>query len=231
MNLSPSKQEEVEAWAVNRLWLWTNQRFGACEVSYRPCKTNCAGYGPGFVPLVCGSCGDSCSCRSVSEVILPGPIMEVVEVLVDGVEVDLCAFRVDDHNRLVRIDGERLPTCQDVSADATEVGTWQVTYLQGEPVPPGGGLVAGVLACEYAKAIAGDGACRLPKRMTITQRQGITVAALDKFEGLDEGLTGIWEIDDWITSARKPPARSTVSSPDIPRHRRTTWTCGDSAES
>lgn len=236
MDLSPEAQAEVEAWAVNRLWLWTNQRFGACPVSYRPCRTSCGDGWPviptlsggHFINLVCGSCGDNCSCGHVSEVILPGPIAEPVEILIDGVALDLCAVRVDDYNRLVRIDGGYFPTCQDVGGEPTDDGTWQVTYLQGEPVPPGGSLVAGVLACEYAKAVAGDGSCRLPKRLTVTQRQGLTVAAIDKFEGLDTGMTGIWEIDDWIMSAIKPPARSSVWSPDVPRHRQTTWTCGDS---
>lgn len=235
-NLDEPVRAEVENWAINRLWEWTGGRFGPCEVSYRPCRETCVGSligGPvliagNFTNLICGSCGDACSCRRVSEVILPGPINEVVEILIDGEALDLSAVRVDDWNRLVRTDGGRFPTCQDLSKDADEDGTWQVTYAVGEPVPPGGGLVAWILACEYAKSVCGDGTCRLPKRVTSITRQGVTMAMLDDFRSLREGFTGIFEIDDWIASQNDTKRRSAVMSPDIPRPRRTTWSYASS---
>jgi hypothetical protein len=236
-NLDPAVQAEVEAWAINRLWLWTNQRFGQCPVSYRPCRKTCNGYAIGgpwliggrFLNLTCGICGDECSCTYVSQVILPGPIWEPTEILIDGDPLDLDAVQVYDYNKLVRIDGGHFPTCQNLGATPFEVGTWQVTYLQGEPIPAGGQLVAGILAQEYAKAICGDGSCRLPKRLSSITRQGMTIAMLDNFTNLKEGFTGIWEIDDWIMSAIVPPARSTVFSPDVPRPKQPTWTFSESS--
>lgn len=238
MSLTPEVQLAAEEWAVDRLWRWTRQRYGACPVSVRPCKKRCGEYGYGiggpvliagqFTNLICGRCGDDCSCQSVSEVILPGPIAEPTEILIDGDVLDLSAVRVDDYIRLVRIDGGSFPTCQDLSEEPTEVGTWQVTYNRGTPVPPGGNLVAGILACEYAKALCQDSSCRLPKRVTTVTRQGLTMGILDNFDGLKEGFTGIWEIDDWIASQNMAFYEASVSSPEIVKPRQTTWTFTES---
>jgi hypothetical protein len=242
-SLSDELQEAVRQHAVNRLWEWTNRRFGACPVSYRPCKKSCAtdsGWmwnypiaGGRYIDLGCGNCSHGCSCRSVSEIILPGPIAEPTEILIDGEELDLCSVRVDNYNRLVRIDGGEWPKCQNLGEPPTEEGTWQVTYLKGEPVPAGGGFIAGILACEYAKGICKDNSCRLPKRVSTVQRQGLTVAILDNFQNLGVGGTGIWEIDDFITTYTTnlrmgPWQASSVSSPDLTPQRFTTWECSES---
>src|SRR5690606_6391778 len=130
--------------------------------------------------------------REVHQVVLPGPISDVLEVTVDGEPLPLEAFRVDDWNILVRQDGGHLPTCQDLGRPLEEPGTWGVTYLHGEEVPPGGSLVAGILACEYAKAVCGDSPCRLPRRISSIQRQGVVIGMLDNFTNLKEGFTGIF---------------------------------------
>lgn len=230
-NLSEEMRLEVDAWAVQYLWNWTKRRFGPCEVSYRPCRSGCRGYG-GVFPWViggrfynlrCGQCGDSCSCKHVSQIVLPGPIAEPTEILIDGEVLPLDAVRVDNYDILVRVDGGHFPECQDLGANVDEIDTWQVSYLQGEAIPAGGSLAAGQLACEYAKSICGDPSCRLPQRISSITRQGMTIAMLDDFRGLDEGYTGIWMIDSWISAANNPPKRSTVSSPDVPVPRQTTW--------
>lgn len=233
-SLDSEVQSEVEAWAVNRLWEWTNQRFGPCEELVRPCRKSCVEFssfampwGGGYIGLNCVKCGDSCSCREVQQVILPGPIYALTEVLVDGDEVDLSAFRVDNYTILVRQDGGVLPTCQDLGKTPDEVGTWQISYLLGEEVPPGGGLVAGILACEYAKSLCGDNSCRLPKRVSSVQRQGIVINN-NSSRSTEQGITGIFEIDDWVMTANKPNRRSVATSPDVPRPRITTWTYAES---
>lgn len=229
--LDPEMQAQVDAWAVQYLWNWTKRRFGPCPISYRPCRKDCNTYGRTFPFLIggqffnlrCGTCGDSCSCKYVSQIVLPGPIAEPTEILIDGVELPLDAVRVDNYTILVRLDGGHFPHCQDLGLNPDEIGTWQVSYLQGEAIPAGGDLVAGVLACELAKSICGDTSCRLPQRVTSVTRQGVTLAMLDDFRGLDQGYTGIWAIDSWISAANNPPKRSTVSSPDVPVPRQTTW--------
>jgi len=173
-------------------------------------------------------CGDSCSCREVQQVRLPGPIAEPIEVLIDGTPVDLSAFRVDDWNILVRQDGGFFPICQDMGKPLGEAGTWGVTYLLGEEVPAGGSLVAGILACEYAKALCGAEDCRLPRRVSSIQRQGLVIGILDNFTNLKEGFTGIFEIDDWIMAQVKPRRRAVISSPDVAKPRITTWAFSES---
>lgn len=201
--LDPEVQAEVDAWAVNRLWEWTNQRFGPCDVTFQSNSPACCD----LMRLV--------RCRT-NEIVLPGPIAEPVLITIDGDEVDISEFQVEDYAYLVRLDG-------------TGFGReWEITYLKGEPVPSGGGLVAGILACEYAKSLCGDETCQLPKRVSSITRQGITMAMLDNFTNLKEGFTGIWIIDDWVmthqTNLRLGPWRmGGVFSPDLPVQRQVTW--------
>jgi hypothetical protein len=165
----------------------------------------------------------------VEQVKLPGIVAEPLEVIVDGELVDLSAFRVDDWNVLVREDGGRLPTCQDMGRPLGEEGTWGIEYLQGEAVPPGGSLIAGILACEFAKSLCGDQTCRLPRRVSSIQRQGVVIGILDNFAGLEKGLSGIFEVDAWVMSQNKPNRRAVVRSPDVQVPRITTWTYSESS--
>lgn len=202
-SLDEAAKAEVDAWAVNRLWEWTNQRFGPCDVTYTHESPGCCDLMQQF------------PCKR-NEILLPGPIAEPVMIVIDGESVDTSSFRVEDWAYLVRIDGG------DWGRE------WTVTYAKGEPVPPGAGLVAGVLACEYAKSVCNDSSCRLPKRVAQITRQQVTVALLDNFTNLKEGFTGIWEIDDFVmtnqTNLRIGPWKmGRVSSPDLVQRREITW--------
>lgn len=206
--LEASLRLEVEDWAINRLWEWTKMRFGPCEVTYHSTDPECCGatLQTQLRLLACTS----------AEMVLPGPIAAVISAVIDGEVLGPEDFRVDNYNILVRTDG------------GVFQGAWEVTYARGEAVPPGGGLVAGILACEYAKYICGDNSCQLPKRVSSITRQGITMAMIDNFQSLDQGYTGIWVIDDWIAEQNKPTRPSSVTSPDVPRPRMTTWTYASS---
>lgn len=223
--------------ATSLLWNWTGRVFGLCEVSVRPCRKDCApstyqGYAgvPSpqyanrpFLPVLidgeflnvrcsrgCGACG----CRITPEIGLPGPVDSIVEVKLDGEILDPSSYRVDNRYWLVRTDGHSWPTCQDLALDVTEPNTWEVTYLWGTPVPPAGQLAAAILACEMAKAALGRD-CSLPQRVQSVTREGVTVAILDSFEGLEAGRTGIWLVDSFVTSVTNAPRRSRVLSPDL----------------
>jgi len=244
----PSGQAVYEEMAVTYLWNWTGQRLGVCETTIRPCREKCTEgmstyYGSGPYPgtggspwrpviiggqwynLGCARCGDDCGCTHTPAITLPGPVEEITEIVIDGTVLPESAYRVDNHKILVRTDGEEWPTCQDLSVAAGEPDTWTITYQQGIPVPTGGRVAAGLLACELAKAACGDKSCGLPQRWQTITRQGVSVVALDSFEDIDEGHTGIWLIDSWVASMTKPKARSRVYSPDLPRPnpRRTTF--------
>lgn len=256
--LTPTQRTTVEEMAVDYLWHWTGRSFGLCPVTVRPCRQDCTvgmstftgfgqsdrylphlgGSGAPWTPALvggrwlnisCGSCGDLCSCSSVSSLALPGPVDSVTSVVIDGAALPTDAYRVDNRRYLLRLDGGSWPTCQDMSAPSepgsTATGTWQVSYVYGTPVPSGGQLAAGLLASEFAKALCRDASCQLPKRVQSITRQGVTVAVLDAFDDIDTGHTGIWMIDAWIASVTKPPRPSRVFSPDLPRSRfrSTTW--------
>ena len=211
----------------------------------RPCKSGCGNvawsfdrYGGSFHPGItidgtwvnnaCG-CTHDCSCTTVCEVKLPGPVGRVDAVRVDGVELPGDWYRVDNGNRLVWVgdpDQPEMecpwPLCQDMSAPSSAEGTFAVTYLQGIPVDGLGAYAAGVLACEYAKACSGQ-ACRLPRNVTSLTRQGVGMAiAPTEFA---DGLTGIPEVDSyiryWNPNLLKQPSR--VWSPDVRPPRTTTW--------
>jgi len=243
-----------EAMAIAFLWNWTGRGYGVCPVALRPCRSDCAqadstfwGYGPytsgsampakarwgpalvggQWFNLSCGACGDDCSCSSTGapSLRLPGPIDSVQEVLIGGDRLLPNAYRVDNRSLLVRTDGGAWPTCQDMAAAPDKPGTFQISYLYGTPVPLGGQVAAGVLACELAKASSGDRSCQLPTRIQTLTRQGVTMTMLDTFEDVEKGRTGLWLVDSWVASVTQPRRGGKVRSVDIPspRNRVQTW--------
>jgi hypothetical protein len=235
-----------EEMAATYLWDWTGRKYGQCEVTLRPCRQPCyegvstfwggAG-GPlaaPFTPVLiqgawlnigCGSCGDTCGCDSTASLRLPGPIASVQQVQIDGEVLSSLAYRVDNGRFLVRTDGGRWPTCQNMNLMDGQEDTWSVTYTKGTAVPKGGQVAAGRLANELAKAACGDKSCGLPQRVQSITRQGVTVAVLDSFDDIDTGHTGIWLIDSWVASVVNRPRKWRVLSPDRmpPRYRQQTW--------
>lgn len=234
----PEVAAALVTWATSYLWRWTGRRYGVCPVTVRPRRVDCAaatfrgGMPGGWTPVLvggrwrnvaCGSCGDRCGCDDgVSSIRLPGPVVEVTAVVIDGVALDPAAYRVDDHGVLVRQDGERWPACQDLALPAGEEDTWTVSYTWGIPVPVDGQLAAGLLACELAKAYQGADDCSLPQRVQTITREGVTVGFLDPFDGLNEGKTGVWTVDAWVASVTRPKRPAQVFSPDLRRHSRET---------
>lgn len=214
-----------------------------CPVTVRPCKKSCtpasyyiapvmqAGrpYAP-FYPQVtdgvwtnvwCGHYGD-CSCTEVREVVLPGTVGEVVSVVIDGIEVDPDAYRVDRGNRLVRQDGEGWPKCQDMNLPLGEEGTFSVTYYQGAVSDRLVQFAAGILANEWYQGILGN-ECRLPAGTVALARQGINIEISDDLFG--EGLSGIPEVNAVIMRynpyrMKMPPV---VYNIDAKPARQTTW--------
>lgn len=222
--------------ATSLLWNWTGRVFGLCPIVVRPCRRDCvpstyegwsgipsSQYANGaFLPVLiagewfnvrCGRKCERCDCSATQQIELPGPIDTITSVVVDGVTLDPSAYRVDNRTWLVRTDGERWPTCQDLDAPPGAENTWSVAYEWGTPVPKGGQLAARILACEMAKSALGRD-CELPQRVQSVSREGVSVAILDTFEGLEAGRTGIWLVDSWVTSVTRSPRRARVLSPD-----------------
>lgn len=75
-----------------------------------------------------------------------------------------------------------------------------------------------ILTAELVKANSGDAGCRLPKRVTSVSRQGVSWTLLDPQDFLEQGRTGIYEIDLILSSrsrGRKQVARARVLSPEF----------------
>lgn len=230
----------AEAFAWLTLRTLTAGQIATCEITVRPCRKRCrqgyyftdfpaAAAGRPFTPYIqdgqwlnlwCGHRTD-CSCTTVMEVILPGPVARVTEVKLDGAVVDPTKYRIDNGNRLVRTDGEEWPYCQDMNADDGD-GTFLVTYLQGMEPNQVINAAAGSLAGEYIKLVGGDKKCRLPAGTTAVQRQGVSYEIVSNLFGT--GITGLHEVDIVILSLNPHQLKTKpkVWSPDYQPTRRTT---------
>lgn len=242
----PATQLAASEYASTVLWAATGRQFGLCEVTVRPCGRYTHGGvpslfgfsysvygpgGPGWYPYIgedglwrnC-ACAGTCGCRPDCEIYLPAPVASIVEVIVDDVVIPSTSYRVDDNKWLVRTDGGCWPDRADLNVDSGP-GFFQVSYVRGTPVPAALLGAAGVLACEFAKACAGDNNCRLPVTVQSIARQGVTAIFTDYQALLDRGLTGLPEVDQVIV-ALNPfalKARLRVWSPEIRRPRMTTY--------
>ena len=190
--------EENPAWdmAVTILDAATGYQYGSCEHTVTICR-----------PHVCPT---ACLCGK-PEVVLPGPVVSVSEVVIYGEVLDPSTYQVENYRYLVRLDG----------AWPHEV---TVTYMQGFDPPAGAGAIVAELACELARALCNDSSCRLPQRIASKTRQGITV----RFPEFEEGRTGLPTVDMWIVAARSNRRPPRVSSPDLPTYREITWGPGGS---
>lgn len=247
---SPEIQERATDWATGILDVLSGQQFARCPVKVRPCGSRCGWYGgyltypvdsaqasglgaPWMVPYIGAggvwrncSCAGPCSCRATAEAHLGNGqgVAELIEVKVDGIVLDPTLYRLDDMNGpvLVRLDGERWPECQNMDLSDDEPDTWSVTYRPGQVLPKIGEIAAGELACEFARACAGDDGCALPSQLVSMSRNGIEVQVADPATLLENGLTGLPNVDLFIKAVN--PARLTrrprVLSPDVPMYRR-----------
>lgn len=150
---------------------------------------------------------------------LERPVGQVDSVTIDGATLSPTAWRIDDGNVLVRMDGSTWPQQQDLTLPLGQSGTWSITYYQG--YRPNGTLIyaTGILAAEFYRAIAGDKRCRLPERVTAVTRQGVSFQMpADIFA---DGRTGIREVDTVLRIYNPNGLRAApvIVSPDSYRRR------------
>lgn len=215
----PAGSEAVSGAALDAaselLFYATAQRFDECQTTLRPCREDCYGsarpydiYGNVGWPtpvningqwynLTCGSCGDNCSCTSISEITLPGPVRSITQVTVDGVILTADTdYRLDNYRKLVRLGGI-WPLCNDLNKDISQPGTWSVTASYGEPLPMMGRLAVGQLTAEIAKDLI-CGECALPEGVTNLTRQGVSMTLESAAELRDADLFGLRYVDRFI---------------------------------
>jgi hypothetical protein len=239
--VDPAIQSAARDYAALILWGVTGRQFGLCEITVRPCGMKRCPDGSGefwgydwsggtWVPYIfngqwfnCG-CGAGCCCDPRCQVRLMGPVSEIVEVLIGGIAVDPATYRVDDEHWLVRTAGECWPQCADMDTDDGD-NVFEVTYLRGTAVPNALLRAASTLACEWAKACVGSDTCRLSNRVTSIIRQGITIDMVDPTALLDQGLTGLWEVDTVVKTLNPHGTveRLRIYAPELNVPRMTTW--------
>lgn len=247
--LDPAVKARSEALAWSTLQALSGYRLSLCPITVRPCSRGCiegrrtwteapAIYGgassqTAFIPNIntdglwvnsCGCARNDCSCTTLSELRLVGPIGGIVEITVNGAVLDPSAYRVDNGNTVVRLDGESWPACQDMEAalDDTEASTLGVTYYMGFAPDDLSKFAAGLMAAEFAKACTGK-KCRLPAGVTAITRQGMT---MEVQAGLfPNGYTGIEGVDAWLYTVNPNALKSAprVTSPDYRAPRMTTF--------
>jgi hypothetical protein len=233
--LSPETKARAASLSSATLRRLTGYRVGGCPITVRPCKRSCASgsrwpsyyaltgqYGLSWYPVNMGgvwvnSCGCDydCSCAALCEIELPGPVGQVYEVYLDGVEVPATDYRVDGTRLLWVGAGDcPWPACQDMTLDEHQPGTFAVTYLNSYPADQSAAYVNAMLAMEFAHACTGS-TCRLPPGVTQVIRQGITFTL--PTGAFPDGLTGLREVDAWLAIWNPDHIRQAPSvwSPDI----------------
>lgn len=232
--VTEKKLVKAEAFAWSLLASLTLYRIGTCPITVHPCVARSVpstGYltAPvGGLPVAvigrpspyisggiwynaCG-CSRGCSCRDLPGVTLIGPVGAILSVLVDGVPVPASEYRVENGDRLVRIDRQPWPgTCD-----------FEVTYYRGAAPNILTRAAAGALAAEFYEHFTGN-PCRLPSNVTSVSRGGESY----ELEGMDfpEGDTGIPEVDAIIRMYNPNRAKVLpgIASPDSYRTRVKTW--------
>lgn len=234
--LDPAIQSSARDYAALILWAATARQFGLCTVTVRPCgmrrcndgMAEFFGYdwsGGTWVPYVWNgtwfncACVGLCCCDPRCQVRLMGPVDSITEVLIGGIAVDPATYRVDDNHWLVRTAGECWPICSDMDTDDGP-NVFEVTYVRGTTPPPALLRAASTLACEWGKACTGAD-CRLSNRVTSIARQGINIEMASPEAFLDDGMTGLWEVDSVIAALnpykRKQRARIWAPELNVPR--------------
>lgn len=244
----PELVDAANQMAIEILHAASGRQFGECVDTYQPCRRECANiiapldmwslldirhsalairtpWENGFYStMVCSNCiSDDCGCTDLPAIELwHDPVTSILDVQVDGTSLAPGDYRLWRRNRLLRTDGSGWPECQDPTVPNGSVGTWSISYRHGRPVPAGGQIAAGLLACEIAKAMCGDTSCQLPKRVQSITRQGVSVAFLDPQDFLSDGRTGIYLIDLWLAqiNPNRLQRRARAYSPEQLRRRR-----------
>lgn len=227
----PYHVELAEEAAGKSLRMLTLYQVGGLPVTVMPVSVGCCqpftggqvgnSYLP-FYPILLESgrygncfCHSGCGCTDRPWVYLKGPVGRIDNVTVDGVTVPNTAYRVENGNRLVRIDGGTWPSC---AGDR-----FTVTYLNAYEVDVYGQFIGGLLAVEFLKLLTNPSQCRLPSGTTAVSRQGVNIEITRGM--FPDMVTNIPEVDLYLKQFN-PNALKTmpqVYSPDMPEPTQITW--------
>ena len=143
------------------------------------------------------------------------PVLELLEVEIDGAAADLADWSIEQHRYLVPGEGVHWPS-QDWLADLGSAGTWSVLVRYGRPVDPlvlrARDLWALAMIVETEPTVGGTMACRLPDGTTQISENGrtMTLDAAAAGAALWERLTKRYGPSSWDLSRIVDPAEPTA---------------------
>jgi len=180
--------------------------------------------------------GDKFGCSPMSRVRLAGyPVSQILEVLIGGEELPefdpetgARNWRLDKWRYLIRMDAPGVdggaatprfwPSCQNMSLDDDQPGTFSVTYRWGTDVPQLGRDAAVELANQFFLACGGQ-ECVLPTGVVRAVRQGIEVERGLLANFLDPSKpTGLVQLDTFLAAycrGQRGGRKSALWSPDM----------------
>lgn len=203
--------------------------------------------------------GDRFGCKPMSVVRLAGTIREIVSIYIDGEllpeydpDTGYRNWRIDNWTDLVRMDlpdglggstPRYWPGCQNMSLDADQPGTFEITYKWGIDPPE----IARTAAVELANQmflsspaansfVSESGVVALPQGVTKIDRQGIVIERQTIVNWMiATEQTGLANLDAFLTSYVNSGARGgrlpAVWSPDLQPYARRVGTGGSTAGS
>lgn len=142
------------------------------------------------------------------------PVREILSVKEYGKVVDPSTYTLRNNTYIVKNNG--------LTWSMDPINELEVTYVHGNPPPQAGISAAILLANEFILSELEPESCSLPKRITSITRQGLSMTMLDPQDFLENGLTGVEEVDLFIKTANpnKSQKKAKVYSPDKPRGER-----------
>lgn len=158
---------------------------GICEVKLRPC-------------VACYCSCHPCNCVTRYDplpISLAYPLIDIVEVIEEGVVQPLSNYRIDDYSRIVRLDSLAWPGCNDLISEPPAASVWEITLQYGRSVPLELQFAAETLACELKKACNGSASCALPAHISRVVRQGVAIDVDSSYKYFAQGLTGVPQVD------------------------------------
>lgn len=176
--------ELIEA-ASNLLFARTCYTYpGLCDVTVWPC-------------IDCHCHCHPCACGTWSKLNLPTdfPVQSITEVRIDGIALDPSDYRLDRSMWLVRMDGERWPSCNSFGLPNSSSSEIQVDMVVGREPPIQLKIAAADLVCELKKACNGSDTCALPPHVRNIIRRGVEIEIDDITSLFKDGLFGIPSID------------------------------------
>lgn len=94
------------------------------------------------------------------------------------------------------------PCCQRLDRPLGDDDTWAVTFKFGTAPPRAAKTACAAYAGQWARAACSDDSCTLPAGVQSLARGGVSIQFLDPVVLMENGLTGVPAVDNWLIAER-----------------------------